>query len=1068
MLSPRLWKVAPLLFCSGLCALVYQTVWLRELRLVFGASTAASSAVLAIFMAGLGLGSALLGKRADAHPRPLALYAQLEGAIALLAAASPLLLSLARLLYLALGGTQAVGSFFGTVLRLLFSAFVLLLPTVAMGATLPAAARAVETNDDSGRRSLAILYGINTLGAVTGTVLSTFFLLEVFGARTTLWLAALCNLLVAVVANVLARKLAAEGSGAEAPASAQAARREQPQGPLPPRRWVLLAAGVVGFAFMLCELVWYRMLAPILGGSTFTFGIILAVALAGIGLGGAAYAAWFRERPVSLRTFAFTALLEGALVALPLSLGDDVAISAALLRSLGATGFFGLALGWVFIAGVAILPAALVSGFQFPVLLALLGRGREGVGSDVGGAYAYNTLGSILGSLAGGFGLLPLLGAVGAWRLAAALLLALGAASALASARREPGRLWLVPASLAALCGVLLVSAKGPTAAWRHSGIGVGRVAALGNTINDVRRWAREQQQIVLWERDGVESAIAMATRNGLAFVVNGKSDGNAVLDAPTQVMGGLLGALLHGEPKTSMVVGLGTGSTAGWLGAVPGMERVDVVEIEPDIVHVATACEAVNQAVLKNPKVRLLFDDAREVLLTGSARYDILFSEPSNPYRAGIASLFTLEFYQAVKQRLAPNGLFIQWLQAYDVDPKTVRVAMATLGTVFPEVEVWQAHGGDLLLVASSHKRSYDVQALRDRMLQEPYRSALRDTWRALSVEDVLARHLAGPALARALVAAGEDVNTDDLPLIEFAFARSVGQQALFSLPDLVQTSRALGLHRPQVSGAVDWEAVELAKAEMEFHAGQPGTALPHESARTRRWRALYEHAGRGDAKSAAEAWRALGEPPQTLLQRESVAQALAAEGDEAALTAIEGLRPLARAEADALTALYWQRKGDGERATDALVRAFDGFGRSPWSALGAVDRALTLSTEIARKDRLLGRRLFDALKEPFAAYALNNVRLTTRSALSRVVDPEGLCAQVQQAWEPNVPWVEAALQYRLRCYASTQHPLLPTAQAEYEQFQAHGVPRFGADLLEAAREVAAERGAADGGERL
>ncbi len=1058
-MSPRLWKVAPLLFCSGLCALVYQTVWLRELRLVFGASTAASSAVLAIFMLGLGLGSALLGKRADGAPRPLALYARLEGVISLSAAASPLLLVLTRWLYLAIGGTQAVGSFFGTVLRLLLSALVLLIPTVAMGATLPAAARSVETADDPGRRSLAVLYGVNTLGAVCGAVLSTFLLIEVYGIRTTLWLAALCNGLVAVVANALSRKLE--------PELAVVAAAPEPTAPadgaLPPRRLVFAGAAAVGFAFMLCEGVWYRMLAPVLGGSTFTFGIILAVALLGIGLGGAAYAAWFRERALAVRTFAFTALLEAALVALPLWLGDDLAVAAALLRALGATGFAGLASSWVLIAGIVVFPAALVSGFQFPVMLALLGRGREGVGRDVGAAYAWNTGGSILGSLAGGFGLLPLLGAVGAWRLAAGLLLALGVAAALLSARREGQRAWLLPSGLAALAAAVFLLSPGPTAAWRHSGVGVGRTAAMGSTINEIKRWAREQRQIVVWEKDGVESSIALVNRNGLAFVVNGKSDGNAVLDAPTQVMSGLVGALLHGAPKTALVVGLGTGSTAGWLAAIPQMERVDVVEIEPDIVRVAEDCAPVNQAVMKNPKLTLLFDDAREVLLTSGGRYDVIFSEPSNPYRAGIASLFTLEFYQAVQQRLSERGVFVQWLQAYGVDAKTVRVAIATLATVFPNVEIWQAHGGDLLLVASAAPRAYDEAQLRALVAQEPYRSALRDVWRALSLEDFLARHLATTGLARALVAAGEDVNTDDLPLIEFAFARSVGQQSLFNLGELTQTARVLGYDRPALRGAVDWEAVELAKVEMEFHAGQPAGPTSREGERNRRWRRVYDQATRGSAKDALDAWRALGEPPRTLLQQESVALALASTGDDQAPAQLEALRPFAPAEADALTALHALRRGELPRATDALVRAYDGYRASPWSNLAMMDQSLDLAPEIARRDKALGRRLFDALERPFSVSAVNGARLATRSQLSRLVDPAGTCLAVQESYEPHVPWTEAALQYRLECYARLGDPRAAQARADYEALQAHGTPRFAPDLLEAAREAAREQ--ADGG---
>ncbi|RMH18789.1 MAG: spermidine synthase, partial [Acidobacteria bacterium] len=204
MTAPAASRVALLVFGSGFCALVYQVAWLRLLRLVFGASTVSSAAVLAIFMGGLGLGSLILGRRADRHPRPLAFYANLELGIALAAAASPLLILLIRSIYVALGGTAGLGLTLGTGLRLLLAALVLGLPTYLMGGTLPAVARAVERRRDRGRRLVALLYGANTLGAVTGALASTFVALELLGIRTSIWAAAVLNLAVAGAAHLLA------------------------------------------------------------------------------------------------------------------------------------------------------------------------------------------------------------------------------------------------------------------------------------------------------------------------------------------------------------------------------------------------------------------------------------------------------------------------------------------------------------------------------------------------------------------------------------------------------------------------------------------------------------------------------------------------------------------------------------------------------------------------------------------------------------------------------------------------------------------------------------------------
>src|ERR1700682_4786725 len=270
----RIARTAPLLLGSGMCALIYQTVWLRELRLIFGSSTFASAAVLAIFMGGLGLGGALLGKRGDRSPSPLMFYGNLEIIAAASSALTPFLVDLARLSYGALGGTARLGMVGATLARLVLAALVLAVPTIAMGGTLPAAARAVETGDDVSPHSLAFLYSANTLGAVTGALLSTFLLIEVYGNRTTLWLACLVNAVVGLLARGFARDLPARAPAPGAP-------------PVAPAAFVLTAAAAVGFVFFLMELVWYRMLGPLLGGSTFSFGLLPAVALLGIGLGGA-------------------------------------------------------------------------------------------------------------------------------------------------------------------------------------------------------------------------------------------------------------------------------------------------------------------------------------------------------------------------------------------------------------------------------------------------------------------------------------------------------------------------------------------------------------------------------------------------------------------------------------------------------------------------------------------------------------------------------------------------------------------------------------------------------------
>ena len=270
------------------------------------------------------------------------------------------------------------------------------------------------------------------------------------------------------------------------------------------------------------------------------------------------------------------------------------------------------------------------------------------------------------------------------------------------------------------------------------------------STPNEVRDLLHHLRRDILWQADGVESSIGISKTGSLAFIVNGKCDGNVISDAGTQVMCGLLGALTHPNPQQAAVVGLGTGSTAGWLAALPSIQQVDVMELEPVIARFAAQCAPVNHNALSNPKLNLIFGDGRELLQTNRKKYDLIVSEPSNPYRAGVASLFTRDYYETLAGKLNRGGLFAQWLQAYDVDLRTIRIFYATFGSVFPHIETWQTQNGDLLLIGSKEPIVYDTASMRKRLASEPFLTALPNVWRTTGLEGVFA-HYVGNTNSRA-----------------------------------------------------------------------------------------------------------------------------------------------------------------------------------------------------------------------------------------------------------------------------------------------------------------------------
>ena len=820
------WIEASLLFGSGTCGLVYQTVWLRELRVVFGASTLATSAVLALFLGGLGAGGLWLGRKAEKTPRPLHLYGVLELGIATLAALSPLVLEVCEAAYLRIGGSSTLGDSGATIVRLLLGGCVLLPCTILMGGTLPAMARAATDEDDTARKKLALLYGMNTSGAVLGALVPAFFLFEILGVRKTLLLAALLNAVIAIVALSLARRRPALIVGASTDADdnihqqlkneADPSMSSEPPTLVarPGRMSLLMASFGTGFVFVWLELVWYRMSAPILGGTTYTFALVLALALLGIGLGGLAFGRFGRASPGA---FLISCLLQAVCVVLPYAGADSIARLTAALRAGLSTTFFELGIGWAFVASLMVFPAALVAGWQFPLLLALAGQGRHAVARDTGDIYAANTAGSIVGSLVGGFVLIPLWGAPQAWRASAAGLVVVGLIVGWRGASA------VLRGAAIALAGfaLLLSQQDGPSALWRHSGLGAGRYEAPANGKNGAIASLHRLRQSILEEHEGRESSLAFQAVDGLALVTNGKVDGDVVGDAMTTVGLGMIPAILHPSPKRAFVIGLASGETAGFLGDVPGMEQVDVAEIEPATLRFSELASKANRNVLQNPRVHVLIGDGRELLATASTTYDLIVSEPSNPYRAGLAGFYSEDFLLDARQKLAPGGIFALWLQAYEVDARAIQTVASTMHAVFPHVTLWRLLPRDLLLIATLDPLEADVPQVDARLQQDPYFTAFARVFGAFSSEDVLAHHLAGNTFVEAL-SDDHGINTDDDPTLEFMFARAVGASARDHPAEILALARRAHVEQLPTHGrAIDVDLLEASRWRAEALAG-------------------------------------------------------------------------------------------------------------------------------------------------------------------------------------------------------------------------------------------------------
>jgi hypothetical protein len=474
------------------------------------------------------------------------------------------------------------------------------------------------------------------------------------------------------------------------------------------------------------------------------------------------------------------------------------------------------------------------------------------------------------------------------------------------------------------------------------------------------------------------------------------------------------------------------------------------VVELEPRVVDVARDCAPVNQHVLDNPKVRLLLGDAREVLLVSREAYDLIVSQPSNPYRAGIASLFTREYYQAVRQRLAPGGLFVQWVQAYEVDGRTLSTVYATLGSVFPQVETWQVSQGDLLLVAGLEPRRIDADALRARLAREPFRSGLRAAWELDGLEDFLGAFVARASFARAVVERERGpLNSDDQNFVEFGFARTVGRRGLLSINDLRDAARLRGEGQPEVTGAVDPARLHAARVLFQVREGLAGEARARLQPAERALAEALEGHVTGDVTRVAQVFAALGREPKNLHERVALAEAWVELDDPRAGTALDALHAEAPLPADALRARLAAVRGQATESLAAAIAVLDTARRDPWLEPQQLERLLLTVQRLLGARPELAPQAAQALRAPLLLRAQEATRLNTLGEALRRSEVRGLCSQVLEELEPDVPWTRGWLGLRMDCYARDGRPIEP-ARSDLARFMAgEGLP-FARDLAE------------------
>jgi spermidine synthase len=693
---------------SGAAALIYEVVWTRLLTLHMGHGLAAASAVLAAFMGGLAAGAGAAGRYAGTLPprRALTLYAGLEIAIGVLAVVMPLLLMAVRPL---LAGTYADGNggaLFAFV-RLASSVFLLCVPAACMGATFPIASRWIVRTAATAAQDAGGLYAANTLGAAAGAVLAGFALIPSLGLRGTTFVGVALNLIAAGGAWLLASRSIAEPAanpadqaGAKAPAlqpkKAKTKAKAVADTPREPQPWLAaLALGASGFASLTLQVVWTRLLVQILGPTTYAFSTVVAIFIIGIA-GGAAIGSRLAARAKNPAVGLACSMLVSSGLALAAASGVDWAqLTIAEIVSRPEIQFADVLRREVMLVSGLLLPMTIAFGAAFPFAVALATGRDERVTEHLGLIYAINTLGAILGSLLAGFALIPAIGLHLTIRAVAAIG-AIASVAVLARAQRGRGRVigFALAAAVAVAIAVLppwdrfLLS----SGAYKYAPAMRGSNLKTSLTAGDLLSY-----------REGSTGTVTVRQLTGTrSLAIDGKVDASNAGDMLTQRMLAHVPLLLHPNPKRAAIIGLGSGVTLGSALTHPLVEAT-VLEISPEVVAASSFFEEENHHALADKRTRLIVGDGRTHLMLGTGVYDVIVSEPSNPWMAGIASLFTKEFFEGARARLAPGGVLCQWAHTYDISSADLRSIVATFLSVFPDGTLWLVGDADVLLVGST-----------------------------------------------------------------------------------------------------------------------------------------------------------------------------------------------------------------------------------------------------------------------------------------------------------------------------------------------------------------------------
>jgi spermidine synthase len=715
---------------SGMTGLIFQITWFKYLSLFLGNTTYAQVIVLATFLGGLAIGNYFFGKRSEQIENHLTTYGLIELLIGVYCLFFPQLSYFYEKLFLLFVNEKLFEKSIIIYLsiKFLISIISLILPTILMGGTLPILTKYFTEKIENIRKENASLYFLNSFGAVAGIFFAGFVLIKTFGLDTTIRIGGVINIFIGSISIFLGSMKKEDENFQPQQIFAESEKQSNDahlidiyQSSKSPIFVVTLIAGISGFASLMYEVLWTRVLITIFGSSTYSFSIMLLAFISGITIGSFVVSSNFISKYNRFNLVIFSQIMIAlttliALYIIPYLPYHFWKISSLFNRTETTFPIF-LSIEFLICFVLMFIPTIFM-GMTLPLIVEIVGKRLKLVGYSVGKVFSVNTFGNVLGSFSAGLILIPLIGIKNSFlfgiiiNIFASILLLISFKENLLTKRIIP--------SVIAIVIIFLGMLTLPD--WNENLMLSSVFRRLDETppptYNDYKK-IFETREIIFY-KDGVSGNVAVVqTKDPIPqkiLLINGKPDASTSTDMPTQLLLGHIPMLLHKNPKQVFVIGFGSGSTVNAI-LKHNPNEVICSEISKEVIEASKNFSEVNENCLNDKRLKIVTEDAQSYLKLINKRFDVIISEPSNPWIAGIGNLFSKEYFERCKSKLNKDGIMCQWFHIYEMDDKVLSLVISTFNSVFPYVQIWSGSYGDLILIGSENKIEPDFNILAERV---------------------------------------------------------------------------------------------------------------------------------------------------------------------------------------------------------------------------------------------------------------------------------------------------------------------------------------------------------------